>query len=246
MRATYAQVYCSKGLTLKNIDRRLRSRRTNGVKARMLADGVYTMHEVARYTKVPANTVRNWFLNRSDGRGKGPVFVSDYARVGDDFAVSFLNLIEAYVASKLREKNVKPPIIRSAHQMLQGRLNTRHPFAHADLRAFDGRVIEWLNRGSMIRDAITGQQLMEYIVPHLERITYGHTTKLAEEWGIAQGVVIRPNVGFGKPVVERTGVSTRIIANQYRANDENAALVARLFHIPESGVLDAVAFEKAA
>ena len=64
----------------------------------MLDQGVYTLAEVAQYTHMKARTLQTWFNPRADGTGLGPIFKSDYARQGDDFAVSFFNLIEAFVA----------------------------------------------------------------------------------------------------------------------------------------------------
>jgi uncharacterized protein (DUF433 family) len=78
----------------------------------------------------------------------------------------------------------------------------------------------------------------------LGRITFATLTRLAEQWGIADGVIINPTINFGKPVVENSGVSTLIVANQYEANKGDAALVARLFRLTESGVRHAVDFER--
>jgi uncharacterized protein (DUF433 family) len=77
----------------------------------------------------------------------------------------------------------------------------------------------------------------------LSHVVYGSATRLAEEWNIAKGVIIRPDVGFGKPVVKGTGVTTFVVANQYRANARNASLVAGLFNIKVADVQNAVQFE---
>src|SRR5687768_9257582 len=107
----------------------------------MIDEGVYILAEVTQYTGVKPTTLRHWFMRRPDGRGRGPIFRSDYERVGNDFALSFLNLIEAYVASVFKAREIKPAFIRRAHEILQAEMGTPHPFAHADLRAGGKRII---------------------------------------------------------------------------------------------------------
>jgi uncharacterized protein (DUF433 family) len=67
---------------------------------------------------------------------------------------------------------------------------------------------------------------------------------MASEWAVADGIVINPQMGFGKPVVERAGVTTLIVAKQYVANDRNAALVARMFKLSPASVVNAYEFER--
>src|SRR5687768_13860811 len=105
----------------------------NKGQTRVLDQGVYTLAEVSQYTGVASTTLRSWFVGRSDDRGLGPVFKPAY-EVGDDLAVSFLNLIEARIASFFRGQGLSPYLIRRAHELLQERLGTPHPFAHEDLR----------------------------------------------------------------------------------------------------------------
>src|SRR6266700_1962315 len=99
----------------------------------MLGLGVYPLSEVTDYTGVPATTLRSWFICRSDGKGRGPLFQSDWERVENDYALSFVNLIEAYVASFFRAKKIKPSHIRKVHEALKDKWGIAHPFASQDL-----------------------------------------------------------------------------------------------------------------
>ncbi|MEA2711172.1 MAG: hypothetical protein QOF78_3773 [Phycisphaerales bacterium] len=216
----------------------------------MIGQGVYTLSEVSRYTsldyKLPRETARTWFKPRSDLKGRGPVFQSDYEPVGGDFAVSFLNFVDAYVASFFRRNFVKPKVIRRAHQLLQAKMRTSHPFAHAKLSTDGIRIIHEemteVDDAELI-DVISQQLLFSEFTSRLTRLRYDVDTRLAYELQIATGVVMNPRLSFGKPVVQNTGVSTYIIARQYVANNKDAALVARLFKITEAGVLNAYQFE---
>ncbi|MGA2232195.1 MAG: DUF433 domain-containing protein [Tepidisphaeraceae bacterium] len=211
----------------------------------MLGLGIYHLDEVSAYTGIPKPTLRSWFKPRSDHVGRGPVFASDYRALNGDYAVSFLNLIDAYVLSFFRKRGVKPAVIRRAYTILQAELHTTHPFAHADLCTDGNSIIRESKKAGRINliDVIDRQMVFSELQPYMDRIDYGSATRLAEAWRIANGVVIRPTVGFGKPVIENTGISTYVIANQFKANKRDAGLVARLFDIAESDVVNAVEFE---
>jgi uncharacterized protein (DUF433 family) len=212
----------------------------------MLGQGVYRLSEVIQYTGLPATTVRAWFKWRSDKMGKGPIFASDFQEIGGDYAVSFLNLIDAYVAAFLRDQGVSPTLIRRAYSILQGELHTPHPFAHADLRTDGARIIRHRfsdKDDSALVDVVSKQMLFSQWRDVLSRIVYGHVTRLAESWKIAKGIIIKPSVSFGRPVIDGTGISSFVVANQYRANGKNAARVARLFDIKITDVKNAVNFE---
>jgi len=207
----------------------------------LIGTGVYHLSEVARYTGVPNATLRSWFKPRSDGRGAGPIFESEYGPIGEDFAISFLNLIEVYVARFFKKEGVKPPIIRRAHEVLQADLHSDFPFAHADLSTDGVRIIRETKDQDLI-DAISKQHFFKQM--KLTRVHYSDVTRLATRWEIARGVLIDPQLNYGKPVVENSGVSTLVVARQYRANHKDAALVARLFRLTESSVLNAYQFER--
>jgi len=206
----------------------------------IVGQGIYPLAEAARYAGLPSATVRAWFRARADGRGPGPLFRSDIPAVGADHAISFLNLIEVYVARFFRQEGVALPVLRGAREILAAELGTPHPFAHADLRT-DGRRVILRTGDRDLVDVISKQYFFGQM--NLGRITYGAASRLAETWGIADGVRIDPRVGHGRPVVERSGVATFVVANQFRANAGNAALVADLFGISAADVLHAVAFE---
>jgi uncharacterized protein (DUF433 family) len=213
----------------------------------MFGSGLYTLPDVARYTGVPRSTIRSWFRPRSDGQGRGPMFQSDYETVDGEMAVSFLNLIDAYVARYFRQQNVSPLVLRRAHEILQLELGTPHPFAHADLCAGQGRIIrrtvEIADSPPKLVDVVSKQKWFSEMQAWLSRIDYARVTKLASRWNIADGVVIDPTVCFGQPAVRRTAVSTFVLANQFHANRRNAALVADLYSVREEDVRHAAAFE---
>jgi uncharacterized protein (DUF433 family) len=208
----------------------------------MLGKGVYQLGEVTRYAGVPASTLRSWFKWRSDREGNGPIFKSDYEAVGRDFAVSFLDLIDAYVARFFRNAGVQPRLIRRAYQILGDELRTKHPFAHTDLCTDGSRIIrKQAEKG--LTDVVSRQTWFAEMRDWLKHIDYDPETRLAARWCISGGVVIDPAISFGKPVVCGTGITTFVLAQQYFANSENAGLVADLYGVAEDDVMNAVTFE---
>jgi uncharacterized protein (DUF433 family) len=83
-----------------------------------------------------------------------------------------------------------------------------------------------------------------FVQMKLGRMRFNGASRLVDQWEIETGVLINPAINFGKPAIQSSGVSTLIVANQYKANKSDAALVARLWGISESGVINAVNFEK--
>ena len=206
----------------------------------MIGQGIYSLADVARLTGLPSATVRSWFKWRSDGAGKGPMFQSDYAVVENETAVSFLDLIDSYVAKYFRDREVPPAIIRKAYLALQAKLNTRHPFAHASLCVGDGRII--METSGELVDAINDVKWFPQMKDCLDKIEY--EGPLAARWHIAKGIIVDPAFSFGQPVIEDTSITTFVLANQFEANQKDAALVSWLFQVKAADVMNAVVFEQ--
>jgi uncharacterized protein (DUF433 family) len=170
-------------------------------------------------------------------------------------ALSFLDLIDLLVVGRFREAGVPLQSVRKAYSWLARVLETDHPFAHARLSTDGQRVfMQMIEAGRSAGDAteadrlieaVSGQSAMpEVLRPYLTRVEYGAITQRAARWHIADGVVLDPEVAFGKPTVELAGTSTFVLAASYMANANDAALVADLFDVPAAAVLHAVSFEE--
>jgi uncharacterized protein (DUF433 family) len=201
----------------------------------MLGQGVYTVTEVSRLTDLHPGRVRSWFKERADGSGPGPVFESDYQPVAGDYAVSFLDLIDVLVAGTFRDRfNVPMRVVRRAYGLLQVRLGTRHPFCHYDLYT-DGKNIFLCAANQLheeiLTEVVSRQQFFLHIREKLHHIDYNNITRLARRWRIAEGVVVDPTVGMGKPTITKTAIATYVVANQYYANSKDSGLIADLYGI---------------
>jgi len=219
---------------------------TNNQHLPSLGEGIYPLSEVARYTQASSGTVWSWFKQRADRKGRGAIFHSDYDPVQNDYAVSFLDLIDVWVAVQLRKHGVAMTVLRRSYDVLRSELETKHPFAHSDIYTDGQHVFVWAADqigDKNLSEVISHQYFFEQIQQMLTHVDYSNETHLAERWRISTGVVIDPSVSLGKPVVVGTGTSTFVMAQSYWANNCDESLVADLFNVTEQDVLNAVRFE---
>src|SRR4051794_36241923 len=104
----------------------------------MLGHGVYSIPEAARLTHLRPQRVREWFSGR--GGPRGYVFRSDYQPVQGDRAISFLDLVELFVASQLRDHGVSMQALRKVYKTLERDFRTRHPFCRREILS-DGKNV---------------------------------------------------------------------------------------------------------
>jgi uncharacterized protein (DUF433 family) len=212
----------------------------------MIGGGVYSLSEAARLTGLRRARIKNWFEGRSGEPIPRPVFSSDYEPVGGDYAISFLDLVEVFVAGQLREHGVSLQYIRKAHVKLQTDWDTKHPFSKKDVRTDGKKIFAVLddNERKIVYDVVTRNQVFEsFILPVLEKIDYDQATRDALKWHLTDMVVLDPKVCFGKPVVEDVGITTYVLAASYYANGQDAKAVARWYEIDEAHVIAAVEYE---
>ena len=213
----------------------------------MIGNGIYTFGEAASLTGLSRVRVREWFLGRPSESCRQPIFQSDYDAVDGDHAISFLDLLDVFVAGQLRKHGVALQTLRCVYAQLRTDLETSHPFCrqellsdgkHVFLRGLDERGRE------EIAEVLTRQKVFPTILlPFLKKIDYGKISKLAERWRIADRVVLDPALCFGKPIVEAAGLPTAILAAAYYANGKDEERVAGWYNIHSSHVLAAVSFE---
>lgn len=213
----------------------------------MLGKGIYILAEISRLTEIHPARVRSWLKQRNNGSGHSPLFSSDYMPADGDYASSFLDLIDVLIAGQFRDKyQVSMSVVKKAHRVLKEELNTDHPFCHSDLHT-DGKNIFTLAANKVgdkiLSEVVSHQQFFIHVLEPLSHIDYEDASKLAKRWRIAQGIVVDPSISLGKPVVEGTGTTTHVIANQYYANNQETSLVADLYGISDQDVHNAVSFE---
>lgn len=214
----------------------------------VLGHGVYTVPRAAKLVRLPEQRVREWFRGRkSSAKQRKPVFLGDYQPIEDAFALSFLDLIDVYVAGQMRQHGVSLQTVRRVYGRLSRELNTSHPFCRKELFT-DGEDVFIRGKDRQgeeeIYEAITKQKVFpKLILPFLKQIDYDHITVIAARWRIAPEVVLDPRICFGSPVVCEYSIPTYVLHASYLANGESADKVANWYNINSEAVLAAVSFE---
>lgn len=111
----------------------------------LLGHGVYDYGEVARLIGASHQKVRAWFEGWP--RGSRPALRSDTKHAGG--LLTFLDLIEAAVALKLRDAGVSLHSIRGAHTSLADQFGTEYPFSHGKFAPMAGRFSSTRRKGPM-------------------------------------------------------------------------------------------------
>lgn len=212
-----------------------------------LGHGLYTFTEAARLIGLKPSRVSEWFRGRGNERLRKSLFAGDYEPVGGDYAISFYELIDVYVAGQLREHGISLQHVRRVYKKMAKDFGTAHPFCRKELLTDGKKVFTQNMEGSgwpQLAEALTGQGVFpEFILPFLRRIDYDEVHLLALRWRITDEIVVNPTICFGKPVVEAVGIPTAILAAAYRANDRNAELVGEWYNVHPDYVLAAASFE---
>jgi uncharacterized protein (DUF433 family) len=214
----------------------------------VLGHGVYTFPDAARLTRLRTARVREWFLPRQSRRTVPAIFESDYSGETEESIISFLDLIEVFVAGQLRERGISLQKVRKVHAALSAQLKTDHPFCRKEIRT-RGKSVFAVGLDQRGRDEIfevlTGQKVFPQIIrPFLKSLDYHSQSLLASRWKIARGVVVNPEICFGQPIVESAGIPTSILCNSYRANGRDLGIVAKWYGLTTEEVQVAVRFER--
>lgn len=191
---------------------------------------LYTASEAAHYLRVPASTVRAWtFGQRYRVKGESKRF-KPVIEVGDRQGrlLSFINLVELFVLSAIRRRHgVALPQVRKALDFLRKHFPSAHPFADHEFQTngvdlFVKKFGEFLNLNKDGQYEI--KQLIEAHLRCVMRDDNGVPLKLylfpRREEGSGRGiVVIDPRLGFGRPVIEGTGIRTEVVIDRFRAGE---------------------------
>src|SRR5439155_13982893 len=106
----------------------------------ILGQGAYSFTEAAKLTGLKPGRLREWFRGRTRSLVRQPVFAGDFDPVEGEYAISFLDLIDVYVAGQLRDHGVSLQNLRKVYACLSTDFETRHPFCRQELLS-DGKMV---------------------------------------------------------------------------------------------------------
>jgi len=216
----------------------------------------YGIPEAAGYLRLPVSTLRAWLLGQRYRVGDQPKFFKPVIDIADrkERQLSFINLVEAFVLAGIRREHEIPlPKVRKAVDYLRRTFNTTRPLAHEQFET-DGIDLFVEKMGSLIGATQEGQiQMRDIIRDRLERVhrdPKGVPEKIVlfparRERAQSADVVIDPRLSFGRPVLDRFGVRTAILAERFDAGDDIDVL-ARDYSAPPEAIQNAIRCERRA
>lgn len=205
----------------------------------------YGMSEAATYLKVPYTTLRYWLT----GFGRQPAIVEPIEP--NPVRLSFMNLLECQALAGMRKiYDLKVPKVRRALRELSKKSPQRHPLV-SQVFLTDHKDLFIEQFGQIVNVSRNQNQLnLEFFRLHLERVE----TDAAGLFRFFPFVVqprpyepktieINPLIGFGKPVIAGTGISTAIIASRFNAR-ESVADLAEEYGCTQPQIEEAIRWER--
>lgn len=189
----------------------------------------YGSAEAAVYLKVPYQTLRYWLT----GFNTRPPIINPAET--DPVRLSFLNLLECHVLAGMRKiYDLKLPRVRNALIKLgeDDFRQSKHPLI--DEAFLTDRKNLFIQRlGKIVNVSQYGQMDLNFYHVHLERVEVDPNGMFRFFPFVVQPgntepktIEINPMIGFGKPVIAGTGISTAIIASRFNARESIADLAA--------------------
>jgi uncharacterized protein (DUF433 family) len=215
----------------------------------------YSLHEGARYVKLPVATLRSWVIGRrypkEGGLGHFQPLLRPPSR--QPVSLSFWNLVEAHVLRSLRtEHGVSLKDVRKALSFAERQLGIQRLLLSERLCTQAGRV--FLERyGELIELSASGQlALRRRFEEHLKRVEWEQQFPVrlypflsgATE-SDARPIAIDPRIAFGRPILMRRGISTQAIADRIDAGESVPDLAAD-YDLEPREIEEAVLYERAA
>ncbi len=204
---------------------------------------LYGFSEAALYLRIPIKTLEYWTF----GRGR----ISPMIRVAEarPRALSFMNLLECHMLAAMRSLyDLRLPKIRRAVAHLNKTSGFRHPLIEQPL--YTNRIDVLIKEIDKLVNLSRGGQLAipEIVEVHLERVEYDkgifNFYPFVRERSAAEPkfILINPALGFGKPVVAGTGISTAVIASRFNAR-ESIPDLAKEYGLEEKQIEEAIRWE---
>lgn len=180
----------------------------------------YGLPEAAAYLKVPPATLRYWLT----GFSRRPAVIGPAEL--HPIRLSFFNLLECHALAGMRKiYNLRLPKVRAALQTVAKDFPQPHPLV-SQIFLTDRKDLFIDRLGQVINVSQPTDQLsLEFYRMHLERVVvdpkglHFFPFVLGPSASEPKTIEINPLVGFGKPVLAGTGISTAIIASRFNARE---------------------------
>src|SRR5260370_7787276 len=203
-------------------------------KLKLYDEPAYGIPEAAVYLKVPYTTLRYRL-----GSGKLPPIIQPAG--SNPVRLSFMNLLESHALAAMRNLyNLKLPKVRSALRKVSEQAPQPHPLVtQVFLTDRKDLFIERMDR--LVNVSAKSSQLnLDFYRMYLERVETDPNGLfrffpfvVEPRASEPKTIEINPMVGFGKPVIAGTDISTAIIASRFNPRESIAALAEEYGRTPQ-------------
>jgi uncharacterized protein (DUF433 family) len=213
---------------------------------KLYEEPAYGLSEAAVYLKVPYTTLRYWLT----GFGKQAPITEP--AVCSPTRLSFMNLLECHALAGMRKiYNLKLPKVRSALRKVSEQFPQPHPLI-SEVFLTDRKDLFIERMGQIVNVSRQQDQLsLDFYLMHLERVEVDpkglfrfFPFVVAPSSSEPKTIEINPMVGFGKPVITGTGISTAIIASRFNARESITSLAEEYGCTPQQ-IEEAIRWERA-
>jgi uncharacterized protein (DUF433 family) len=212
----------------------------------------YTIAEAAHYLCIPKATIGAWVKGTTyTVRGAAKPFQRVIELPDKSVSLlSFYNLAEAHVLRALRtEYEIPLPVVRKSLDFVRRKFGWERPLIQERFRT-DGVTLFVEHLGKLIDTSRPDQGLLPLLTEYLDRIEWENQfaarlypfTLAARGKNAPRAIVIDPTRSFGRPLLDRLGVTTNVIAERYKAGDSIAKLVEE-YGGPQTDIEEAIRCE---
>jgi uncharacterized protein (DUF433 family) len=206
----------------------------------------YGLPEAAAYLKVPQATLRYWLT----GFSKRPAVIAPVEV--SPIRLSFFNLLECHALAGMRKiYNLRLPKVRTALRTVAKDFPQPHPLVN-EIFLTDRKDLFIERMGEAINVSKPTDQLsLNFYRMHLQRVEidpkglHFFPFVVAPSASEPKTIEINPLVGFGKPVLAGTGISTAIIASRFSAR-ESVVSLAEEYGCTAQQIKEALRWERSA
>jgi uncharacterized protein (DUF433 family) len=202
---------------------------------------------------MPVSTLRTWVSGRTYQVAVGNKYWEGLIRrpVEDDQRISYENLIEAYVLKAFRKQySVKIREVRIALEYAKHQLGVDRVLLSPDLRVTRGSIF-FAKLDELLDISREGQRVMpEVLAGYISRVTFVDfkpqeffpVTRL-DELASPKIISIIPKVSFGRPVIKRKAISTRVISERFNSG-ESVLELANDYELDHFEIEEAIRYER--
>lgn len=210
----------------------------------ILGKGIYSPRQAARLVGGTPQEVLRWT------RGSGPtppLWQAYYQEIEDTTELSFADLIEVRVVKALRKQGISLQAIRYAISFAQDKYGIERPLSSQDFKTDGAEIL--MNAVEKDGELVSlskmrpGQKVFAKIIePSLRDLEYENG--LVAKWRPEKSktIVVDPKRHFGEPILDRFGISTNNLYNEFK-HFADVKYLAKIYEIPIDSVRKAIEFE---